>query len=315
VVAPNYTHIDSKVNNTDESAVDGLSTAHIVTRYIQSLSVFEEDKHQIRQVKRHKYPAVATFYDGGNLISVKREHWKIPAKGGGLRSAIKTFSFSSRRRLMRKIAQLKKDRLPLFVTLTYPLVFPKDSKTYKEHLRLMGIAIERKYKRSGFIWRLEFQRRGAPHYHLLLYGVSCKGKEIQVIRSWFASKWYEIVNSGDPKHLLAGTQVSRMRNFRQVCAYVSKGIARVENGELAKDSQVSMTYVGRWWGTYNSKFLPFADVVIALISDHKAVEVIRYMRRYARLKFTRAYKSLTIFADGHFWLNKICPDDIPVLAG
>jgi hypothetical protein len=310
----NYNPAQEKVNNTGKSAVDGLSTAHIVTRYIQSLPIYEENKHYIRKVNRHLYPAEMTFYDGGSLISVKREHWRIPQKGGGIRSSIRTFSFNSRKRLMRKIAQLKKDKLPLFVTLTYPAVFPKDSKIYKEHLRRIGIAIEREYKRSGFIWRLEFQKRGAPHYHLLLYGVSCKGKEIQDIRTWFAMKWYEIVNSGDPLHLKAGTQVSRMRNFRQVCAYVSKGTARVENGELAKDTQVSMMYVGRWWGSYNAKYLPFADVVIALITDKKAVEVIRYMRRYARLKFTRAYKSLTIFADGHFWLNKICPDELPVLA-
>jgi hypothetical protein len=304
VVALNYNSPDGKVNISNKNVQYGLSTAHIVTKNIQSLTIYEENKHHIRKVKRHKYPAEMTFYDGGSLISVKREHWKIPQRGGGLRGAIKTFSYNSRRRLMRRIAQLRKDKLPLFVTLTYPNEFPQDSKVYKEHLRRLGIALDRKYKRIGFFWRLEFQKRGAPHYHLLLFGVSCKGKEIQVVRQWFAITWYKIVNSGDEKHLLAGTQVSRMKNWRQLSAYVSKSIARVENGELGKDTQATMEYVGRWYGVVGAKYLPFADVVIAKITDKVACDVIRYMRRFANLKYTRAYRSLSIFADGHFWLSK-----------
>ena len=45
--------------------------------------------------------------------------------GGGKRGEIRGFSSNSRKRLLRKIATLKKDELPLFVTLTYGEEYPK----------------------------------------------------------------------------------------------------------------------------------------------------------------------------------------------
>lgn len=221
---------------------------------------------------------------------------------------------------MRKIAELKRDAYPLFITLTYPADYPTNYRIYKEHLRVFGIYLQRAYPRASFVWRLEFQKRGAPHYHLLAYNVPMSGKKLYSFRAWIAQTWYEIVASGDEKHLHAGTSSERMRSWRQVARYVSKSVAKVSpsmdaavpgggvacaSAELSKDTQATMEFVGRWWGVIGAKFMPFANKVLMAISDKKAVEMIRYMRRYANLKVIRAYKSLSIFCDASVWMKML----------
>ena len=185
-------------------STEGLSTAHNVTDTtapIGEVAIYEQNGDGIRAAKRRRYPAHIKMWDGGSKIEVKRERYKIPQRGGGMRSAVKEFTYNSRRRLMRKIAGLLRDVLPLFVTLTYPEIYPTDSKIYKEHLRRFGIYLRRRYPRAAFIWRLEFQKRGAPHYHLLVYNVPRTGKELRAFRAWLSLTWYHLVDSGDEKHL------------------------------------------------------------------------------------------------------------------
>lgn len=56
------------------------------------------------------------------------------------------------------------------LTLTYPAHFP-DAKKAKGHLRAFLKRLFRRFPRIGILWRMEFQKRGAPHFHLLIQGV------------------------------------------------------------------------------------------------------------------------------------------------
>lgn len=282
------------------------------------MGIFEQSGDSVRVARRKRYPAQVTVWEGGSKLETKRERYKIPQRGGGMRSVVKEFTWNSRRRLMRKIAELKRDVFPLFVTLTYPESFPVDSKVYKEHLRRFGIYLERAYPRAAFIWRLEFQKRGAPHYHLLVYGIS--SQQLKPFRAWLSNEWYQIVGSGDEKHLRAGTQAKRLQSYRRVVGYVSKAVGKVSpsrmvSGELTKDSQATLAYVGRWWGVMGARRLPWASKLSLVVMERVACELIRYMRRYARLQVTRAYKSLTIFTDVSGWLKHLpqllYPDEEP----
>ena len=62
---------------------------------------------------------------------------------------------------------------------------------------------------------LEFQERGAPHFHLLYNDVELDKKAVSLA-------WYRIVDSGDEKHLKAGTSVEHLRNQHAAESYVSK---------------------------------------------------------------------------------------------
>src|SRR5438445_4731657 len=91
-------------------------------------------------------------------------------KGGGEREECKGFSESSRRRLIQKMAQWNMNGLyASFVTLTYPAIYTEDWKQWKNDLDNFFKRIERKYSYLvGLVWRIEFQKRGAPHFHLIV---------------------------------------------------------------------------------------------------------------------------------------------------
>lgn len=83
------------------------------------------------------------------------------------RGAITRFTSGSKRRMFEAI--IKVGELPTyFLTLTFPASFPSG----KDANRMLFIFLQR-FTRKGFrfIWRLEPQKRGAPHYHILCYGV------------------------------------------------------------------------------------------------------------------------------------------------
>ena len=54
------------------------------------------------------------------------------------------------------------------MTLTYPSHYPNDGKTVKGDLNRFLTAFKREYGKLSYLWFLEFQVRGAPHFHILL---------------------------------------------------------------------------------------------------------------------------------------------------
>lgn len=168
------------------------------------------------------------------------------AVGGGRRGRVSGYSRASRRRCLRLFASLNRHEveLPLFVTLTYPAAFPADPRRWKRDLDVMLKRVLRRWPAAAIVWKLEPQKRGAPHFHLAVFGVGF------IERGWLSAAWYEVVGSGDPKHLQAGTQVERVKNWRGVMAYAAKYIGK----EVAAVDWPE--YVGRWWGVAGRANLP-----------------------------------------------------------
>jgi hypothetical protein len=133
--------------------------------------------------------------------------------------------------------------LPLFVTLTYPGEWPGDPVRWKRDLETWLHRLRRAHPEAWAVWRLEPQKRGAPHYHLLVFGLATLPKE------WLSETWFEVVGSGDERHLRAGTQVQRVESWRRVIGYAAKYLAK-EICELPATWQAG---VGRWWGVHNRK--------------------------------------------------------------
>ncbi len=116
-------------------------------------------------------------YAGSSFLKVTVDHDRNqnpPPKRGD----VLTFSKASRRRLLDKLAQVRRDQVPVFVTLTYPDDFPAYREDYKNHLDLFGQRLRRRWSASSAIWKIEFKVRLsgvnagklAPHYHLFVFG-------------------------------------------------------------------------------------------------------------------------------------------------
>lgn len=58
--------------------------------------------------------------------------------------------------------------LKSMITLTYPVNYPISGKEAKGDLNAFLVALKRHHKGVRYIWFMEFQERGAPHFHILL---------------------------------------------------------------------------------------------------------------------------------------------------
>lgn len=241
-----------------------------------------------------------TFYEGASLLKVSKRSG-FPAVGGGLRKEVKGFSRASRLRLLRTIGAIRRDaELPDFVTLTYPSTFPPVERS-KRDIKVFFQRLGRRFPQSGCIWKLEPQQRGAPHFHLLVWG--CETSELHL---WVSRAWYDVAGEGDENHLrfhlgqLAGSRpcVERVRSWRGVWSYASKYL-----GKTFEVAGWGDAWTGRFWGVVRRENVPFGVEVVLDVSYSDAVRAMRYQRRFARLKSRRAYEnSITTFCDADRWV-------------
>jgi len=102
----------------------------------------------------------------------------------------------------------------------------------------------------GALWFLEFQARGAPHFHLLLWGLGFSLFDLAACKKWLSESWAEIVSHPDPdeyqKHLKAGTRVEWMK--KEHFGYALKYAAKMQQ----KTVPVEFANIGRFWGCWNN---------------------------------------------------------------
>jgi hypothetical protein len=185
---------------------------------------------------------------GGACTKLRRRYVRpLKQHRAGTRKPITDFTRKSRTRLQQTLCAIPKDQVikgMLFITLTYPGVFPVNARVWKRDLDKFAKRFHRKYPPGAFVWKQEPQpKRHAPHYHLIVTGVRYIAKE------WLSRAWYEVVGSGDPKHLVAGTQVQLVMSHRGVLSYAAKYTAKHQ--ELPAEWQEP----GRWWGVVNREAL------------------------------------------------------------
>jgi hypothetical protein len=112
---------------------------------------------------------------------------------------------------------------------------------WKRYIRANGV--------RGGIWKLEPQRDGAAHVHLLV-DHGRPGDDIAGERAWWSQAWYEVVGSGLVKHLQAGVQCDVVRDWSGVAAYAGKYLGK------AFEADPGWTKPGRFWGIFGRSCWP-----------------------------------------------------------
>jgi hypothetical protein len=162
------------------------------------------------------------------------------------RGEITTFSHGTSNRMARYLRECEADYKYMH-TLTYPSVYPTDGREVKYHLRrycqeLTRISKRLKRRNTSIFWFIEFQQRGAPHFHLLTTDFYSYRR--------CAMLWYAIVGSNDLKHLEAGVRVERIRKGKKgMISYARKYARKQEQKEVPADYQ----NIGRFYGVYGLK--------------------------------------------------------------
>ena len=191
----------------------------------------------------------------------------------GKKKKIGRFTAKSKRKLQQRFAQLDRDRLkylPKMLTLTYPRNYASDPTIWKKNLDdFLEHHFKPNFPNAFIIWKLEPQKRGAPHYHLLIFSDDPQLlNRVYLQKEKLAKSWYQVVDSGDEKHLRAGIRVGfapKVRNGKpikkraedfanwdMVSGYVAKYLGKVTGlfkSESNGDKEIKQ--VGRYWGIYN----------------------------------------------------------------
>lgn len=160
------------------------------------------------------------------------------------------------------------------MTLTYPAEFPKDGRVAKAQLDRLYARWRRHYGVPKGMWKQEFQKRGAPHFHCF---VGLPEAE-DLLRAWLLDAWYECVGSGDERHLFNGVDISPWRwgtlgqNRARVGEYFARHGAK---GWQSYQNELPEGYTapGRWWGTWgrSAGFVPVEkELVFATREEYYA---------------------------------------------
>jgi hypothetical protein len=248
----------------------------------------------------HEMVAYVSSSVGGSLSTLSfeaitpRNRLSPPTRGGGgIRDRVRGFSRASRRNLLRRLASINraafrgfKGRI-IFVTLTYSGEWPEEPGVCKQHLKALRKRLHRKYGTFAAFWRLGIQRRGAWHFHLLLFVPLRSFGRIDTLRSFISSSWYEICGEVSEGHLLAGTRVEEIRNWRKATSYAERYLAKAEH--FPQDLET-----GRIWGIWNEGLLPVRWET-AQVSLRDAFRIRRIYRKLARRKGSGSLRRITVF--------------------
>jgi hypothetical protein len=205
--------------------------------------------------------------------------------------AINMLSTAAKRRMMFTFRNC--EDLKVMLTLTYPREFPMDGRLVKRHWHNMRTWLVREGIKG--CWFLEFQKRGAPHFHVFLNG--------RVDKMRVAQRWYEIVGSEDLNHRLAGTRIELLREQHAASAYAAKYASKIEQ----KEPPEGFTDVGRFWGTFGDLDVSplevleycseerFVDVSTGQVVPNPGVQAARFARRLMSVR--RKARGLPPFRD------------------
>jgi hypothetical protein len=235
-------------------------------------------EHEIRPILYRKRGEVTFILEENphSMILKKKEFYPDKLRSGGGRSNVTDYSMKSRKRFYEKLLTINWKEIPVdhicFATLTYPGQYPKDGKDLKRQLdnlskRLMRFGSD--YGGLAFVWKLEFQKRGAPHYHLIV--VTERPLFLPDFRSWLSTAWADIVRKWmeekqlDPdliqteydNHVKAGIEADPVKKSKAgMISYLALYIGGKEK-KKAKEYQHHLpeeySNVGRWWGIYGKQ--------------------------------------------------------------
>jgi len=198
------------------------------------------------------------FYQNGTMRvsgkSVSSLHTDL-----GDRGVIKKFSNKSRQRLALFVSETEV-RFQSMLTLTYPLKYKPTGQSCKADLRAMLKCIEKSFPLVGYLWFMEFTKRGQVHFHVLLDIYPPLIKRHQIALKWA----YQIAKVNDDlEHIYyvhsRDEAFSKIRKPDGAVRYALKYSLKAD----CKRVPERFSGIGRFWG-FNKKvanYIPKPDFV------------------------------------------------------
>ena len=217
----------------------------------------------VLEVKRIK-TVEEKIFESKNLDNVECT-WK--------RGKVERFTNQSRRRLFKQLLKLNTGHEYHFITLTYPKEYSLDFAVWKADLHKLSSGLRYHYPKIGFIWKLEYQKRGAPHFHLLAYIPSVH--HIKELRDTVRKSWRKIIGETSTRSFQYSVQVDAVQDIKASVFY----LALYQTKDLNERTDIPS---GRVWGIYGRKHLPTGDCGQSTFSYEEQITLRRIIRRWAK---------------------------------
>jgi hypothetical protein len=212
-------------------------------------------------------------YENAFQILVDRDEKKKKYRATPKRGIIRNFSQASRNRLLRLFSCLQYSKFynTYFVTLTYHNRNEPKRATCKSDLNVFLQYIRDNYPLSHYIWRLELQKRGMPHFHVILFNMPQTDlKAEDKLRHELNIAWHRIADPTSSSHFSYGFDIKRLISFKQAFFYISKYCAKIDNNLDCKK-------LGRIWS--RSVDLPVGPTCIVTLSTTEYYFIRRICRK------------------------------------
>ena len=243
---------------------------------------------------------MSSVQDGRCCVNRYVRHGRMSFEGyetgsPGKRGVVDGLSKRSGKRLRHVLENLPRaSGAKSLVGLTYAAEYPDDGRIVKGHLDGFLRECRRECGPAfWYVWVLEFQRRGAPHFHLLM--------PVVLVPAWLSWTWYRVVGSGDELHLAAGTSRKRAPADMSLGAYMLKRYIAKSWQKIVPDD---FHHPGRMWGCTAGLGDPLWQVEVELAVGLKVNRQLRRAvesrsdRRLPRHVREGRYRGITDFRGG-----------------
>jgi hypothetical protein len=203
---------------------------------------------------------------------------------------ISKFSTKSRRKMLNVLTRInfKKYKKVVFLTTTFHRVKPTDKHILKYMLKRFIKKLSNNRKNIDYIWRVENQDRGMPHFHIILLYKNWSGNYTEnEFNAIMTTKWLDItkeINEYSIKHSCKTIFPEEKNNYAFYCAkYCSK--------EEKKDTA---DILNRRWGSSYCLFInPLSNLTFDERDLYKIkLALVEYVKRQLQ-KSKRKNKTLS----------------------
>jgi len=212
---------------------------------------------------------------------------------GGVRGVVCGFSVESRRRMRVKLMQVDWSAVDcMWVTLTYHEDWGADWRDWKADLRAFEARLDRRWPHMGDVWRLEFQQRGAPHFHMIVCWDKGRRPDAGIFGRWVRAAWGAVIGTVVGRRVVDmaawrhGTSAVAVRvqgpdGVGKLLGYVLKDMAKVDQGGVVNRDTGEVMATGRVWGVRGT--LPtVSDETIEFESDEGYQKFLARLNEHGR---------------------------------
>jgi hypothetical protein len=195
-----------------------------------------------------------------------REHVKVKSarSAGAKRGSIRDFSHEAARRLRETFMTrfVEDAALWAFTLTTHRICTPVE---WREIMKRFRVAVKR--SRWAGLWRVELQRRKAPHAHVAFWLPSGVGHE-EVEALWLKC-------TGEAEDAAAVEHAVRSRKI----PHDASGWAYYMGLHDGKSKEAQLGWVGKQWGIWNREILDTREPVVYTLAPRAHVALLRVLRK------------------------------------